>query len=131
MFKNYLSYRKLFFLIILFLFLINPLILYAQNPSYLDRLEGVGEQAYDQTPGDPRAVIMSIVTILLGFLGVVFIILIISGGYQWLTSGGNEEKIKHARDRIIHAIIGLIIIILSYAIAFFVTDQLENITFWW
>lgn len=128
--KNYLNYKKLFFLIILFFLLITPLILQAQNP-YLDRLEGVGTQAYDQTPGDPRAVIMSIVTILLGFLGVVFIILIIAGGYQWLTSGGNEEKIKHARDRIIHAIIGLIIIILSYAIAFFVTNQLENITFWW
>jgi len=126
--KNYLGYKKLFFLILFFL-LISPLIADAQNP-YLERLEGVAAPAYGQTPGSPQDLVSSIIAIVLGFLGLIFIILIIIGGYQWLTSGGNEEKINHARDRIKHAVIGLIIIIISYIITLFVISQLANITDW-
>ncbi len=127
--KKYLKIKNLSFLIILFFILIYPIIVNAQNP-YLERLEGVAAPAYGQTPGSPQDLISLIITIVLGFLGLIFLILIIIGGYQWLTSGGNEEKINHARDRIKHAVIGLIIIMVSYIITLFVISQLANITDW-
>lgn len=44
---------------------------------------------------------------------ILVLFLIIYGGIQWMTSGGDKEKISAARNRIIYAIIGLVIIFLS------------------
>ena len=77
---------------------------------------------------DIRAGIMSIVNALLGFLGVLAIIIILWGGFRWLTSGGNEEKVGEAKKIIAAGIIGLIIIFTAYAIATFVVTQLISAT---
>ncbi len=57
-----------------------------------------------------------IVNTALSLLGVVFIILMVYGGFQWMTAGGNEEQVKKAQGRIKNAIIGLVITIAAYAI---------------
>ena len=62
-----------------------------------------------------------IVKTILSLLGILFLILIIISGFQWMTAGGNEETIAKARKRIINASIGLGIVILSYSIASFIT----------
>lgn len=49
-------------------------------------------------------------------VGTGFLVLMVYGGFQWLTSQGNEEQIEKARGTIIAAIIGLVIIIGAYAI---------------
>lgn len=77
---------------------------------------------------DLREGIMQIITILLGFLGIVAIIIILWGGFRWLTSGGNEEKVGEAKKILTAGIIGLIIIFVSYAIANFVVTQLLSAT---
>ena len=43
--------------------------------------------------------VANIINILLGFLGVIAIIIIIVAGFQWMTAGGNEEKIAGAKKR--------------------------------
>ena len=53
----------------------------------------------------------------LGILGVVFLILIIIGGYLWMTAAGNEEKVRKAKMLIGAAISGIFIIFISYALA--------------
>jgi len=77
---------------------------------------------------DIREGVMSIVNILLGFLGIIAIIIILYGGFVWLTAAGNEEKVSQAKKVITAGIIGLIIIFVSYAIAAFVIDQLISAT---
>jgi len=62
----------------------------------------------------------------LSLLGIIFIILIIWAGYNWMTAGGNEEKISKATNTITRAIIGLIITISSYAIWRFIYFKLIN-----
>jgi lysylphosphatidylglycerol synthetase-like protein (DUF2156 family) len=57
-----------------------------------------------------------IVNTALSLLGVVFIVLMVYGGFQWMTAGGNEEQVKKAQGRIKNAIIGLVITIAAYAI---------------
>ncbi len=73
---------------------------------------------------DLREGIMAIVRILLGFLGIIAILIMLYGGFVWLTSAGNEEKVGQAKKIITAAIIGLVIIFVSYAIAEFVITQL-------
>ena len=49
-------------------------------------------------------------------------------GFLWLTSAGSEEKVGQAKKIITSAIIGLVIIFISYAIATFVITQLIKAT---
>ncbi|MFH2019425.1 MAG: hypothetical protein ABII80_02330 [bacterium] len=41
---------------------------------------------------------------------------LVLGGVQWITSSGEKEKVKEARDKITHAIIGLTIVAAAWAI---------------
>jgi amino acid transporter len=77
---------------------------------------------------DIREGVMEIINVLLGFLGIIAIIIILWGGFRWMTAGGNEEKVGEAKKIITAGIIGLIIIFVSYAIAAFVIEQLINAT---
>ena len=70
--------------------------------------------------------IARIIQAFLGLLGVIFIILIITAGHTWMTSGGNEEKITKAKETIRRAIIGLIIVIGAYSITWFVFKNLPG-----
>lgn len=77
---------------------------------------------------DIREGIMTIISYLLGFLGIIAIIIILYGGFVWLTSAGNEEKVGQAKKIITAGIIGLVIVFISYAIASFVITQLITAT---
>ena len=77
---------------------------------------------------DPRIdlldrVIMAI-RYLFGFIGVILVIIIIYGGFRWMTAGGNQEQIKEAQNWIKNGVIGVIIIIMSYAIVTFVVNMI-------
>ena len=56
----------------------------------------------------------------LSVLAVIFIILIIVAGYNWMSAGGDEQKVTKAKTSITRAVIGLIIIIGAYSITYFV-----------
>jgi len=72
--------------------------------------------------------IAEIIKITLSFLGVIFIVLIVYAGFLWMTSAGNEEKVKKAKDIMVAAIIGVAIVLLAYAITYFVIDKLLDAT---
>jgi TRAP-type C4-dicarboxylate transport system permease small subunit len=81
--------------------------------------------------GDPQSIpeiIGSIIAVFLSLLGVVFLCLIIYGGFLWMTSGGNETKVLKAKETLQHAIIGLIIILSAYGITAFVMNALVGAT---
>ncbi|MFH1890884.1 MAG: hypothetical protein ABIJ91_04980 [Candidatus Kuenenbacteria bacterium] len=70
----------------------------------------------------------TIIYYILGLLGVIFLVLIIFSGIMWMTAGGNEETVTKARGIIKGAIIGAIIILGSYALTYFVVDQVIKST---
>ncbi len=72
--------------------------------------------------------IAQIIRIALGFLGVIAVVIILLGGFKWMTAGGNDEKVKEAKKLIFSGIIGLVIIISAYAIASFVIDSIISAT---
>lgn len=72
--------------------------------------------------------IISVVNWVLALLGLIAVIMILYGGFTWLTAGGNEEKVASAKKIISAAIIGLIIVLLAYAIVTFVVNTTNTVT---
>jgi len=64
-----------------------------------------------------------VVKILLRFLGVIFLLLMIYGGYIWMMAAGNETQVDKAKSIIKNAAIGLIIVLAAYAVTYFVIDK--------
>ncbi len=75
---------------------------------------------------DPRIIIVRIINAALGLLGLIFLSLMLYAGFLWMTSGGNQEKIGKAQTTIRNALIGLIIILMSWAFTrYIITKFLE------
>lgn len=64
--------------------------------------------------------VSKIITIIISVLGVIFLALIIYAGITWMIAQGNEEKVRKAKELLVEAIIGLIIVLAAYAISYFV-----------
>lgn len=77
---------------------------------------------------DIKETIGNLIRILLGFLGVIAVVIILMGGFKWMTAGGNDEKVAEAKKLIIAGIIGLAIILSAYAIASFVINSIITAT---
>jgi hypothetical protein len=75
---------------------------------------------------DPRELAADIITIVLGFLAVIFLALVVFAGVQYMTSGGNQDKAKKALDLLKNAIIGLIIVLVAWAITRFAIVMLNR-----
>lgn len=75
---------------------------------------------------DPREVIGRIINVALGFLGVIAVGIILIGGFKWMTAGGNEDKTSEAKKLLGAGVIGLVIILSSWALANFIINQLNS-----
>ena len=63
---------------------------------------------------------------LLTFAGIIATVYLIIGGYQYITSGGNEEQSEKGKKTLVSAIIGVVIVILSITIITIVTNTLGS-----
>jgi len=77
---------------------------------------------------DPREIAASIINVALGFLGIVAVVIILLGGFKWMTAGGGEDKVAEAKKLIGAGIIGLVIILAAWGIAKFVVEKLYTAT---
>lgn len=60
-----------------------------------------------------------------GAAGIVCVIIIIVGGYIYVTSSGDSSNIKRAKEAILGAVIGIVMIIMAFAITQFITGRLS------
>jgi uncharacterized membrane protein YjgN (DUF898 family) len=70
--------------------------------------------------------ISEVLKILLTLAGIVAVILIIIGGFQYMTAGGNEEQAEKGRKALTNAVIGLVIVMLSYVIVAVISNTLTT-----
>src|SRR3989338_9512924 len=63
-----------------------------------------------------RGLILTIVNYFLGFLGLLAVIMVIYGGVTYVSSAGNDEAVGKAKKIILYAIVGIIIILLSFVV---------------
>ncbi len=75
---------------------------------------------------DLQETVIAIIQWILGLLGLIAVVMILIGGFKWMTAGGNEEKIESAKKLLTSAIIGLVIVLLAWAIVIFALGVLQN-----
>lgn len=66
------------------------------------------------------------VNILLSLAGIIAVLFVIIGGYQYLFSGANEDLAEKGKKTITNAVIGIVIIILSYTVVRVLFDFLTT-----
>jgi hypothetical protein len=106
----------------------------ADGPADINTQEGFNngeiQEAFGATsePADPRVIVSNIIKVILTLLAIIFIVLLVYAGFTWMTSGGEEEKVNKAKDTIVRAVIGLVIILSAYGVTIFVTKSIINST---
>jgi len=114
------------------LFVLTPVLTFSLPAlAALDPWGGTKDEFADTTglgERDPRNIAASVIRVILGFLGIVAVVIILLGGFKWMTAGGNEDKVGEAKKLIIAGIIGLVIILAAFAIATFVLNSLLSAT---
>ena len=78
--------------------------------------------------GDLPTIANRIITTFFSLLGLIFLSMMLYGGYKWLTAMGEEESVETAKKTIMSAVMGIIIIIASYAITVFVINRVYSST---
>lgn len=108
--------------------LVSPMAVMANTGG--DTLFGLDTFGNQTELGDAElpSMVASIINVALSLLGIVAIVIILLGGFKWMTAGGNDEKVTEARKLIFAGVIGMAIILSSYAIARFVLQSLTSAT---
>ncbi len=94
-------------------------------------LDDMTDLSISTDPGsdsDLTSMIVGVINVVLGFLGVIAVVIILFAGFKWMTAAGSEEKVKDAKTMIIQAIMGLVVIFLAWVIANFVISGLMTAT---
>lgn len=73
----------------------------------------------------PQALIGKIINAVMGLIGSIALLMFIYGGFTWLTSAGNTEKVKKGKDILVWAAIGLVFIFSSYALVNFIINSIK------
>lgn len=79
-------------------------------------------------PAETKAsdLLFRIINVLLAIAGLVAVIFLVIGGFRYITAGGNEETAEGAKKTILNAIIGIVVIILSFVIVRVITNAIVN-----
>lgn len=75
-----------------------------------------------------NTLLKNIVNIFSAIVGVIAVIMIIVGGLRYITSGGDSGNVSTAKNTIIYAIVGLVIVALAQLIVHFVLGQANSLS---
>lgn len=72
--------------------------------------------------------VVRLINVSLSLLGIIAVVIVLAGGFKWMTAGGSEDKIAEARKLIFAGVVGMAIILSAWAIAKFVLQNLASAT---
>lgn len=103
-----------------------PVASLAVNFDPYGQIENVdlGQPEEDEVP----SMVVTVINIILSFLALIAVVLIIYGGFTYMLSGGNPEKMKKARDILIATAIGLIIVLAAWGITIYLVNEFSIVT---
>jgi hypothetical protein len=84
----------------------------------LGNFETVGPhwQPTNQPLQQLERVISIVIGVMTVFGGIYFLFLFIVAAYNWMSAGGDKNKLQMAQNKIVHAVIGLVVVIGAYAL---------------
>lgn len=71
-------------------------------------------------------VMLRVLQILLAAVDIFALFMVILGGFEFLISAGNPNMVKKAKDTLIWAIVGILVITLSYSILKFIFEEIQK-----
>ncbi len=77
---------------------------------------------------DPEQIIVELINWVLGILALIAVVMILIGGFRWMTAAGNEDKVDGAKKLLIAAIIGLVIVMAAWGISIYAVGVLAEAT---
>ncbi len=108
-------------------FLVLPVVVGANTTvDPLATVQGAAKLPGNDTDGAIWTMIGNLINVALGVLGVLLVLIIIYAGFLWMTARGATDQVKKAKDMILQAVIGLLIIFAAYALTNFVMTTLRN-----
>lgn len=84
---------------------------------------GTGKCSDGSPKSQPQDLISEIITIFSWVVGAISVIMLIFAGFKYVTSGGDAGKITSAKNTIIYALIGLVVVALSQTLVIFVLKK--------
>jgi len=75
---------------------------------------------------DVPNIVVNLINLVLGFLALIAVVIVLIGGFEWMTAGGNDDKVKTAQKRLKYGLIGLVIIFVAYGIVTWVLTTLDT-----
>jgi hypothetical protein len=120
--------RHLTFLIGSFILLLGGAVLLTPLMSHAQVSLGLPSSLAGLSTQDIKTSIGNIVAVIFGFLGILLVLLLLYGGFLWMTSQGNEQQIEKAKQVIISAVIGLVITLAAYSLAAFIITNVQQAT---
>ncbi len=94
---------------------------FAQGVNTRIPIEGYGSNS-------PEEIVIQLINWVLGILALIAVVLILIGGFKWMTAAGNEEKVEGAKKLIIAAIIGMVIVLAAWGISLYAVSILAGVT---
>ena len=79
----------------------------------------------NNTPTSLGGVASKVTNLLMYIIGITSVIMIIVGGFMYVTSAGNPDRAKTARATITSAVIGVILALLAFSIVHFVLSNFQ------
>lgn len=108
---------------------IAPSIALAQNDGDVFGIGDIeGENGIKLGRASLQTTVAKLINVSLSLLGMIAVVIVLIGGFKWMTAGGNEDKVAEARKLIFAGIVGMAIILSAWAIARFVLSNLANAT---
>ena len=129
---------KKIIIITILLLLASPILAEAQSSSQQSRTGiqgafdgGMLDKVVDSGTGyksgqTPEMIIGAVIKTALSLVGMLFLVLMVYGGYLWMVDRGNNSQVEKAKGLISAAVIGLIIVLGAYAVTYFVVETLET-----
>lgn len=88
-------------------------------------LEAVGAGGKLSTTSLPT-LIGNLINVVLGVMGIVFVVLIVYAGILYMQAGTDPKKADTAKKIIVNAVIGLVLVVAAYAISTFIINQIAG-----
>jgi hypothetical protein len=79
---------------------------------------------------DLEVVFYNVVAVIMAAAGIVFFIMLVMGGFKFMTAGGDPKNLESAKGTLTNAVAGLVLVALSYlilvTISYFTGSQITN-----
>lgn len=75
---------------------------------------------------DPAVLTGQLISVVVGLVGILFLILTVYAGILWMTAAGDEKQVTKAKSILVRSVIGLVIVLSAYTITSFVVQSLMS-----